>query len=164
MRSGHTPRGSGLSTSARSATAASAGWHPGNEVELAAHSAAGDWELVLHLRELFSKNPDMIARLIDDKAVTGPLAWTVLAAAREAAAAQPASCELQVRTAQASLRLARADLADLHARRALTIFSTQKHVFADRVAAALEAGRLADAIGLLSDMLGPVADPDVIAG
>lgn len=104
---------------------------------------------------------------MDDAAAKGSLAWTVLAAAREAAAAQPKNSALQLRTAEASIRLKRVDLADLHVRRALALHSVHATDAALLAKQALDSGDILLAIDRLRSIIeagdvGENADPAAI--
>ncbi len=73
--------------------------------EREADAAATDWQIILHLRTLFERDPRLIEALLEDLGSGGPpgLVATVLVAAREALVEQPDSADLHYFAARAAL-------------------------------------------------------------
>ncbi len=73
--------------------------------EREADAAAADWQIILHLRALFQRDPRLIDALLKDLGAGGPPGFitTVLVAAREALAERPESDALHYYAARAAL-------------------------------------------------------------
>jgi hypothetical protein len=69
-----------------------------------ANALAIDWQIVLHLRALFERDPGLISSLLQNCDGKHPTAYTItlLAAAREALAERPDSVELHYHAARAA--------------------------------------------------------------
>jgi len=90
-------------------------------IERDASAAATDWQIILHLRTLFERDPSLITWLLQGPGSNHPGAYatTLLAAAREALTACPDSAELRYHAAMAVAHSGKTGEAPLLLRRVL---------------------------------------------
>ncbi len=74
--------------------------------EREANAVAADWQVIVHLRQLFERDPTLIGALLGDGSPRRPagFATTVLVAALEALADRPESASLHYQAARAALQ------------------------------------------------------------
>jgi len=78
-----------------------------------ASAAATDWQIILHLKTLFTRDPELVSALLDDPDPQKPEGYraTLMAAAREALATCPRSAGLHYHLARAEALAGKAETA-----------------------------------------------------
>jgi Flp pilus assembly protein TadD len=94
-----------------------------SSVEEDADATATDWQIILHLKALFERDPTLISALLEDsdEKQSAAHATTILAAAREALAACPDEADLHYHAARAAARSGKKHDAEALLRRALEL-------------------------------------------
>lgn len=80
-----------------------------SSLERSADAAATDWQIILHLRNLFESDPSLISTLMDGVGRDAPAGFveTLLVAAREALAERSESIDLHLHVAMATAQAGR---------------------------------------------------------
>lgn len=94
-----------------------------SSIEREANAAATDWQIILQLKALFERQPELIASLAreTDGIQSDALLSTLLAAAREALAAHPDSADLHFQIARLNMRIGGVQQAEAQAQHALEL-------------------------------------------